>query len=192
MNVDFDKIINRRVRNEIRAVLGEHFRLFKPFDPGKVLLEYIETEVNGNHTKDVIYLRLLDGKKTSKYIKLVFPNEYPFIPPSVNVGGICYGILLRDLSYNTDGKFMVGDKKGVRCLCCETITCKDNWGPTYNIHTVVDEIKRSIELVSCMSLMVLISKIIDKNIRLYVPIDTYLLPKEYTGMNHRFWKKYFN
>ena len=25
----------------------------------------------------------------------------------------------------------------------------------------------------------------------YVPIDTYLLPEEYTGMKHQFWKKYF-
>jgi len=42
-----------------------------------------------------------------------------------------------------------------------------------------------------MSTMVIVGKILDKHVGSYVPIDTYLLPEEYTGMKHQFWKKYF-
>ena len=53
------------------------------------------------------------------------------------------------------------------------------------------EVRGSIELVTNMSTMVIVGKILDKHVGSYVPIDTYLLPEEYTGMKHQFWKKYF-
>ncbi len=190
MEFDLDNIINKRVRNEVLALCGIRSRTkFKPFDPEKVLLEHIELEISkhNNRVKDIVYLRLLDGNKTSKYIKLTFPSEYPFIPPSIKVERTIYEQLLKELSCVGRGNFVPGN----RCLCCETITCKNKWGPALNIHSLVKEIRSSIELVTSMSTMVSVGKIIDKHIGSYVPIDTYLLPEEYTGMNHHFWKKYF-
>jgi hypothetical protein len=190
MELDFNNIINKRVRNEVLALCGIRSRTkFKPFDPEKVLLEHVELEISkhNNHVKDIVYLRLLDGNKTSKYIKLTFPNEYPFRPPSIDIGAMCYEQLLKELSCIARGDFVPENK----CLCCESITCKNKWGPALNIHYMVKEIRNSIELVTSMSTMVSVSKIIDKHVGGYVPIDTYLLPEEYTGMNHHFWKKYF-
>ena len=190
MELDFNNIINKRVRNEVLALHGIRSRTkFKPFDPEKVLLEHIELEISkhNNRVKDIVYLRLLDGNKTSKYIKLTFPNEYPFRPPSIDIGAMCYEQLLKELSCIGRGNFVLEN----RCLCCEAITCKNKWGPALNIHSLVKEIRSSIKLVTSMATMVSVSKIIDKHIGSYVPIDTYLLPGEYTGMNHHFWKKYF-
>jgi hypothetical protein len=59
------------------------------------------------------------------------------------------------------------------------------------MHSLVKEVRGSIELVTNMSTMVIVGKILDKHVGSYVPIDTYLLPEEYTGMKHQFWKKYF-
>jgi hypothetical protein len=190
MELDFNNIINKRVRNEVLALHGIRSRTkFKPFDPEKVLLEHIELEISkhNNRVKDIVYLRLLDGNKTSKYIKLTFPNEYPFRPPSIDIGAMCYEQLLKELSCIGRGNFVLEN----RCLCCEAITCKNKWGPALNMHSLVKEIRSSIKLVTSMATMVSVSKILDKHIGSYVPIDTYLLPDEYTGMNHHFWKKYF-
>jgi len=105
----------------------------------------------------------------------------------IEVESTIYEQLLKELSFVASGNFISNN----RCLCCEAITCKNKWGPALNMHSLVKEIRSSIELVTSMATMVSVSKIIDKHIGSYVPIDTYLLPEEYTGMKHQFWKKYF-
>jgi len=43
MELDFNNIINKRVRYEVLAILGiRNMTNFKSFDPGKVLLEHVE------------------------------------------------------------------------------------------------------------------------------------------------------
>ena len=54
MELDFNNIINKRVRYEVLAILGiRNMTNFKSFDPGKVLLEHVEIEINNhnNHVK---------------------------------------------------------------------------------------------------------------------------------------------
>ena len=127
MELDFNNIINKRVRYEVLAILGiRNMTNFKPFDPGKVLLEHVEIEINNhnNRVKDVVYLRLLDGNKTSRYIKFTFSSDYPFRPPLIEVESTIYEQLLKELSFVASGNFIPNN----RCLCCEAITCKNKWG----------------------------------------------------------------
>ena len=196
MDIDTDQIVNIRLRNEIKVILGMKEKgIFQPLDPNKVILELVETEVDNYKsvcaTRDVIYLRLLDGNKTSKYIKIKFNSRYPFAPPDIWIYNQQYKQLLKDLSEKYIGNFLPENSKNTRCLCCETITCKGNWSPSFSINTLVEEIQKSIIMVTSMSIMVLISKILDTHIHTYVPIDIYLLPEQYTGLKHHFWREKF-
>lgn len=64
---------------------------------------------------------------------------YPFKPPNVKVNFLDYMNYLRPTSiyekYNPNSK--------IRCLCCSTIICSNNWHPNLNILKITDEIKKN-------------------------------------------------
>lgn len=76
-----------------------------------------------------------------RYNQLIFdfiiPFEYPFSPPEV----LLKGVPLKRY-YFTSRLFRKELKsiKNIDCLCCASILCQHNWGPTLNITNIVDEI----------------------------------------------------
>jgi len=67
----------------------------------------------------------------------IIPFEYPFTPPTV----LLKGVPLKRY-YFTSRLFREELKliKNTDCLCCASILCQHNWGPTLNIINIVDEI----------------------------------------------------
>ena len=195
--MDIEQVSNCRLRNELKVILGiKTSTIFQPFSKG-VILELIDKEyISSDSNLDTIFLRLLDGEKTSKYIKITFPTSYPFTPPNVFVENNHYKLLLSRLSFSVGparrfSSFIPNNSKNTRCLCCETKLCKGKWGPSYNINSIVNEIKSNIDIVRSMVVMTLLRKIIDLHLQCYVPIDTFLISSEFTGINHKYWKDFF-
>jgi len=98
--------------------------------------------------------------KIGRYEQLIFdfiiPFEYPFVPPTVLFKGkslksyyftsrlFRQELRLIDnqkLSTNTQGVLIDNQRLSTDCLCCASILCQNNWGPTLNIINIVKEIK---------------------------------------------------
>ena len=123
MDIDYENIVNKRLRNEVRTFLGERvslgsgisrhpmFRLMNgaPVNMDGIILTNVVNEQNSNKRSTSLYLRFLDSEKTSKEIKLSFLNEYPFRPPVVYIGNVEYFSLLADLGKHSMWKFIPGN-----------------------------------------------------------------------------------
>ena len=69
-------------------------------------------------------------------IEFTIGNRFPFHPPKIKINGEDYIDYLVRISQNNQKNL---NKKGVTCLCCESITCKNNWNPTKRLFHIVDE-----------------------------------------------------
>lgn len=197
MDVDYEIISNRRVRNEVRAFMGE--RLISrgsltlmdgsPYSTEDIILTNVVKEPDMSKYTTSVYLRLLDNEKTSKEIKITYPSEYPFRPPKVYIGDTEYFSLLGDLSRQCMWKFIPGNKwNNKKCLHCNTIMCRGNWGPCMNSFEVCKEIRYNILVVRNALKTVLLRMLINKFLKgIYVPVDTFLFDEEFTGVLSPFW-----
>jgi len=194
MDVDYDTISNRRVKNEVRALLGERVTGLKlmngdPIVTDGIILTNIGQERSGTKLLPTIHLRFLDGEKTSKEIKITYPLEYPFKPPKVFIGDKSYFSLLADLGCNSMWRFIPGNKKHKKiCPHCATIMCRGNWGPCMNTFEVCKEIRYNMLIVRNALKTVLLRRIVNKFLKgIYIPIETFLFDTEFTGMNSAYW-----
>ena len=77
---------------------------------------------------------------TKKYvmnIKFLFGKRYPFTPPDVkliSIESIDYIEFLCNVSCNFK------DLNNESCLCCNSIVCKNNWGPQKQLVEIIREI----------------------------------------------------
>jgi hypothetical protein len=127
---------------------------------------YIESENN-----NLYFCIFFEGKLNPVYITFNFNNgKYPFRPPSVFIGNNKYDY--RSLLYSS---FDFSDKIfGDKCLCCESITCRDNWRPAYHIKHLMDEIKHNLNLKIRLVDIFYCTKIINKYFGYYLPIAEFL------------------
>ena len=65
-------------------------------------------------------------------ITIIVDKYYPFKAPDILINNIKYYNILKFISI----KFNCTDK----CLCCKTITCPNNWKPTYTLELILFEI----------------------------------------------------
>ena len=111
--------MNRRIRKEVETL---------KLDKTLHVVEY-------NNLKLTI---LLPFRNFNLLLKFTFDNCYPFSPPSLTINGdkeYSYIELLAQMH----NAFKIFDPE--ICLCCNTILCKNKWGPMKNIKTIVDEVK---------------------------------------------------
>ena len=196
MDVDYDIITNRRIKNEIRALLGEGVSRVKlmngdPVSTDGILMTNIVVEQTGTDFLTSVYLRFLDGEKTSKEVKITYPLEYPFKPPKVLVGDENYFTLLTNLGRAPMWRFIPGNKKHKKiCPHCTTIMCRGKWGPCMNTFVVCNEIRYNLLIVRNALKTVLLNTIINKCLRgIYMPIETFLFDPEFTCMNSSYWRR---
>jgi hypothetical protein len=108
-------------------------------------------------------------------IVFTISNKYPFKPPLIDItyGGGRYLKYYRDLlcsSYNEEIKNMTGKK----CLCCESITCLDNWSPMMNIKQIIDEIKQNMIIKDRLYERLVAKQLIHQKLNKDIPLLSYL------------------
>ena len=97
----------------------------------------------------------------NKYIvvKIIYENEYPFFPPNIYVNNYRYTILLKK---NIRKVFEeIYDK--YHCLCCTSILCRENWGPTLDTKNIITEVVKNILIKNRLVNILHLQKICMKN-----------------------------
>ena len=72
------------------------------------------------------------------FYELILPINYPFRPPKLNINYRKYFDYLKINSLYFREALV--EYKNIRCFCCKTILCGNNWSPTYKFKDIIDEI----------------------------------------------------
>ena len=163
---------NVRWRNEVAGFLSTQST---GVHQSRLPENYILVVVHSQSLK----LIALDGEKISKTVTIEISQNYPFHPPTVKIGEASYIQLLGDLH-------VTFRKMNIRCPCCTSILCRDNWGPCSNIKNVLEEIYQHWQNTKYYRLMVLIKKVMIAKIGTHVPIHTFLLPASFNNLYFKF------
>ena len=73
-----------------------------------------------------------------------FPKNYPFSPPSITINSKNYIDTLAKYHKNNASFKVEGNNK---CLCCNSLVCKNNWGPVNTLLDLYNEIKKNFEYI---------------------------------------------
>jgi ubiquitin-protein ligase len=116
--------------------------------------------VNLSFTNDLdsLVLTIIDNNITPQFntFSFVLPNEYPFRAPKVIINGQSYISLLK---FTSREKLNVLKKiTNLDCLCCNTITCNDNWSPALTFIDIISEIKENFKTIEKISLKIAFDK----------------------------------
>ncbi len=119
-----DKPTLTRLNKEIGLLNGNYYNC-------KVLINKnninIYIPIVGNHCKTIM-------------VSIIVDNCYPFKPPDVFINNIKYSKILKMISI----KYNLTDM----CLCCESITCPDNWKPSCKIERILTEIIKYYDVIT--------------------------------------------
>ena len=69
-------------------------------------------------------------------------KNYPFGPPNIEVNCVDYK---DEILKNTTNE-IVSNFTNRRCLCCDTITCRNNWTPHLTIKDCINEVIETIRI----------------------------------------------
>jgi ubiquitin-protein ligase len=135
--------ISRRISNEKKKWDNRDNEIYTLItDESKLKVEVIIFEI---------------GRYNHLIFDFIIPFEYPFTPPTVLLKGVplkryyftsrLFREELKSIK-NTDNQrlstntrvLIDNQRLSTNCLCCASILCQNNWGPTLNIINIVDEI----------------------------------------------------
>jgi hypothetical protein len=103
----------------------------------------------------------------------IFKNTYPFQPPKIYYNGEPYLDLLRIT--NNDERKILRKYKNKDCLCCDSYDCFDNWSPSINLTSIIDEIKYIVKFKKAIVHILLADKIKKKYLIDDIDINSYLI-----------------
>lgn len=149
---------NKRFLKEINIYKNEEYKLKS--DKWNSYIENCYYITNSeNEAKFVIFL----NEKYFLEINILIHQYYPFRPPNIfskdkkNIYYNC-SFIKDDKTYFY--KYYNKIKPVKKCYQCESILCKNNWGPSYGISNILKEIKnnlqnnlRVVELMHCKKIM---------------------------------------
>ena len=102
-----------------------------------------------------------------------FKPTYPFQPPQIYYNGNSYLNLLRIT--DKDERSIVRKYKNKDCLCCDSYDCFDNWSPSINLTSIIDEIKSIVKFKKAIVHILLADKIKSKYLIDDIDINSYLI-----------------
>lgn len=123
--------IKRRLQREFeKLVLNE---LLSP-ESVSVKLEETKRSFTTN------YIVTFYSSVHNKYFEFIISSDYPFKPPKLNLNFKPYSYLYYLNSKSPEFKDKLMKYKNIRCFCCISKLCNDNWSPGYTIQHVMDEV----------------------------------------------------
>lgn len=161
---DLLNIKNNRIKNELRVYIDEYYNKFEKNDRAHLI------SIENDNIKTVANFLFYVTENKITFVKFIFNRNrcYPFYPPDVMLYDKDYHEELAMLNTNIM-KF-----KKTRCLCCESILCKNNWYVVKKLKDIFDEIERNIKI----KLRILDRKngkyVVNKKIGHYVPVEEFL------------------
>jgi len=87
-----------------------------------------------------VAITLIYKDKYIMEVKCLFPKEYPFRPPQIKINDHEYTPYLSTLQ-----NIKLYDD--VKCLCCISLCCRENWGPQNSFIDIIKEIFKNLDIV---------------------------------------------
>lgn len=88
---------------------------------------------------------IMDIKYPHFLVKFEFykNNSFPFETPSeIKLNNKNYVSLIRNINKNF--LELIGIGNDIKCLCCESIICSNNWSPTIKLVSILNEIDKNV------------------------------------------------
>jgi ubiquitin-protein ligase len=107
---------------------------------------------------DSLILTIVDNNITPQFntFSFVIPNDYPFKPPNVIINGKNYTNLIK--MNNSEKLNILKSLTNKSCLCCNTITCYDNWSPALTFIDIISEVNNNLRLIEKILLQISFNK----------------------------------
>jgi hypothetical protein len=122
--------------NPIRRRLEREFVNLVSLDliyPETVMVELCENKMSHYPSFLVSFVKI----KGHMYFEFIVNINYPFTPPKLNINFRPY---LHYLNFKSSHfKEMLFTYKKIRCFCCKTILCGDNWVPSLTLKNILEE-----------------------------------------------------
>jgi ubiquitin-protein ligase len=119
-----NKILTSRIKRELKNLIEE-----------QICNQDSISILNDNEDVIIEIIRL----ENNKSYKFTVSKNYPFHPPKLKINN-------EYLTYNTIQselfKIILKEYIGIKCFCCESILCKNNWSPALTLkHVLLDSDK---------------------------------------------------
>ena len=172
-------IKNPRIKNELNCyyslLLGIQNRHYNKFIDetmyNKIYL--IDIYINNNIINVYFNLSITPHKNTIVNIEFNTSNKiYPWYCPNIKLINIEYIQFL--MSNKPFFDFLNKINFDNICLCCSSITCRNNWQLTYNINNILTEIYENLNIKSRYMDHIMCKYITNHFFGHYLPIDTFL------------------
>ena len=107
---------------------------------------------------DSLIFTIIDNNITPQFNTFAFvvPIDYPFRPPNVIINGQKYTNLIK--MNNHEKLHVLKSLTDKDCLCCNTVTCNDNWSPAMTFIDILSEIKNNFKLIDKILLQISFNK----------------------------------
>tara|TARA_B100001093_G_scaffold492164_1_gene532998 strand:+ start:622 stop:1158 length:537 start_codon:yes stop_codon:yes gene_type:complete len=117
--------------------------------------------------KTIILELLIFIRQYNDFIKvnIIIPDFYPFKKPTVVIKNRKYMELLTNIDrrylmiLNNEYNFSKYRSKSF-CLCCHSILCKQNWGPSSKIYSILEEIEKNYVTIKRIKEIILCEKVL--------------------------------
>ena len=169
-----EQIKNKRIKNELlgyySATLGIKNRFYNNFIKNDIV-ELFDVNIDNNVLNASFFLELTSDKVT--ILNVIFDKNcyYPFRPPTIK--------LFNDVDYISCLKLSPTRLKelginNTSCLCCSSLTCKNNWSVQHNLSCIFQEIKNNLCLKIRLIDRIMAQKILDQKIGFFLPLVDFL------------------
>jgi ubiquitin-protein ligase len=135
INQQLSIIVNPSIRKRIsRELTG----LFDKHDNNYYLMSVDVKDKYYKNKEYYPYSIKLYEISTNRIYEFLLGNNYPFYPPKLNINDKPYSYYYKP-SLNSFNELLLKYKK-IRCLCCKTMICGDNWSPAFTIPHIIKEV----------------------------------------------------
>ena len=159
---NYHLINNRRLQKEIVSLYQYENHIYSKFiDKTKVKFDNDDINFEIIDSNRIVFTLIYNSRYVLQ-ISMTIPNEYPFRPPSCKLNF--------DTSYMEQLVKMTGHVynftshtgENEKCFCCQSLTCRNNWGPKKTLIDMLNEIYDMFELINNKVDEILIKKIKNK------------------------------
>lgn len=142
------KAVRNRIKRELKQLITNNY-----FYLNSLIIEPYIDENNINKTYDYSQKYLI-GLSTIdfNYFQIIVNSNFPFNAPKllINFKPYCNYLYIKSDKFKEN----IYKYKNIRCLCCNTILCGNNWSPCFTFKHIIDEVNNN------KSLCIEISKLV--------------------------------
>jgi ubiquitin-protein ligase len=123
------KTLKKRLEHELKELILNNV----------VYPESVTVTINEPHKNEFEYKVGFFVVKNNNYYEFLFGTNHPFRPPKLNLNFRPYSYIYYLNSKSPGFNEKLFKYKKIRCFCCHTKLCSDNWSPAYTMRHIIDE-----------------------------------------------------